>query len=223
MLLLVAIGAGGIAYSMYKDQNSLMVQTNKIMDGIPTDCYVMFPDSNDHYSKDAVATYYPSMINNINKTGIKYLYPFLRSSAFHLYLYQNCPYLDTAKNKVPEKFNQSLGTENTLIKPDNYIIDSERKEQKLFEYNIVKNPNNYTKIEHLAGNFSLNFQQVVDKLFWENATDIDYCKNPSFMKNSTLRQCTFDNSHFLVNKNTEELIGILDAPPKTNKSGKSNT
>jgi hypothetical protein len=199
---------------LYHDPNNLMVQTSKIMEGIPNHCYVSFPDMKNLNPDSAGATYYDDMIVNVFKKGIKYPYPFLRSASFQIYLFQNCPYLDHSKYQVPKQFNQSIASENMLIKPSKYLTDIEAKEQKIHDYNFKTNPQNYTTIESLSSAYSMTLPQIVDRLFWENATNFDSCINPSWRTNSEIRQCTFGHTIFLVNLQ-QQLIGILTAPPNS--------
>lgn len=196
-------------------QTNIVFQTEVFMAGVPNDCYVYFPDPKIHDPTTAQAIYYVGMMDGINKTGIKYLGPFLRSAAFQQYVFTHCEFLNmTHKYSWPQKYNSSLGSPNDIIPPSNYVINLESSEQSFMNYDFNSNPKNYTHIEQLAQDYNMTLPHVTDQLFLHNAMNIDNCKNPSWRWNSTIRQCQFHDTIYVVDKNTFDLLGIFTPPFK---------
>jgi len=219
LLTATVIGVGG--YSWYQDQHNLMVITQKTMDGIPMHCYEYFNDKSTNASNSDM-TFYPEVINSLNKTGMHNLFPFIRSASFHLYMFENCPYLNYTKyGGLPKDFNATWGTQDIRIQPTPYLVSQQQREQNMFEYDFASNKLNFNRIEYIGNQFGLTLPQVTDNLLLSNSLNFTACVNPSWKANSTVRQCNFEDSHFDLDKNTQALIGILDPPPVANTQNRA--
>lgn len=221
--IVMIVVASVAAYLLQPSEDESMAQTNVIMSGIPAQCYTYFPTgSNSSLSSNAQVAYYQSMVDGINKTGIKYLGPFLRSPAFAEWLFKNCPvYNSTNSIYTVKQFNESYAENNARIDPSPELLKAVQSEQQMLSYNYIKNPDNFTDVFQMANHFNTDLQTVSDNLFMAGALDINgittkngtangpllsECHNPSWLKNSIPRQCSIYNSTMDVNVHNQNLM-----------------
>ena len=214
--LVIIIGATFGAYFLDKWNNDIMTQTNILLSNVPTNCYTYFPQPNDTNIETGQVIYYQSVVDGINKTGEKYIGPFLRSPAFTMWLFQHCPmYNGTQSIFKTKQYNDSSADHSRLIQPSQSLIDQVKYEQAMMHYNYKQNPDNFTRIEYIASNFHQTLQSTIDNLFLAgalNITDSKQCINPSWRANSDIRQCTMFNSTFVVNLHNQNLMAIVQKP-----------
>lgn len=217
------VAASVAVYLLQSTQDDFMTQINTLMSGIPVQCYTYFPTgSNSSISSDAQVVYYQSVVDGINKTGMKYLGPFLRSPAFTEWLFQNCPvYNGTSSIYTVKQFNGSDADKNARVAPSPELIQAVKNEQNALTYNYKQNPENFTTVFDMANYFNTDPQTVSDDLFLSGALDIDgittkngttngpllsECHNPSWMKTSVPRQCSIYNSTIVVNVHNQNMM-----------------
>lgn len=211
--LLMVLGASGAAYLMNLQVNDVYYQTGEIMSHIPLDCMIYFPPDSNHTVENAQAIYYQSVVDGVNKTGVKYVGAFLRSPAFQMYLFENCHVFNGTK-KINEytSFNKSAIDMTAYSAPSKWLRDQVKVEQILHDYDYKSNPNNFSRIENVSAVYNIPLQSTIDELFLNGAVNLDDCKNPSWRINSDIRQCTWYDSHFVVMKHNQDLMAILDSP-----------
>lgn len=216
VIMIVAALLG--TYELDRSNNNIETQTDIIMSHVPADCYSFFPHKNDTNIADAQVVYYQSVVDGINKTGVKYMGSFLRSPAFTEWLFNNCPvYNATTLIYNQKQFNSSDALVSERIKPSFVLQQKVTEEQKMFDYNYNDNSNHFSRIEYIAINFNQTLQSTIDNLFLSGGLNMDdkkQCVNPSWRLDSVIRQCTMYNSTFVVNKNNQDLMTILDKPIK---------
>lgn len=213
--------------------NDIVTQTDKIMETVPMDCYLFYPDVNHKLPNSVELTYYKDIGIALNNTGIQYPATFMRSAAFHAFLIQNCPYLNQTRNITPPlDFRKDLALPNVNKTLSDAWITSVKMEQAVHNYNLEANPKNFTRIEDASSAFGMPLSQFTDQFFlpWNHILDVNKyqnttatkgelfsnfigCKNPSWRSNSDIRQCNYWNSHWIINLHTQQLMAILDAPP----------
>lgn len=217
------VAASVAAYMLQSTEDNIMTKINAVMSGIPAQCYTYFPAGTDmsQISNGQVA-YYQSMVDGINKTGIKYLGPFLRSPAFAEWLFQNCPvYNSTNSIYTVKQFNESYAENQARIDTSPELLKAVQSEQQMLSYNYIKNPDNFTDVFQMANHFNTDLQTVSDNLFMAGALNINgittkngtangpllsECHNPSWLKDSVERQCSIYNSTIVVNAHNQNLM-----------------
>lgn len=214
LILVVSSSIGAyVLEAMHKD---LMTQTDMIMSNVNPECYVYFTDKDHSKIESANVAYYKSMVDEINKTGIKYLGSFLRSPAFTEWLFQNCPlYNGTHSIYQLTNYNSSLADINSRINPSPELLQQVKIEQQFNNYNYMQNPMNFSRIEYIAQYYNQTLQSTVDNLFLSGALNFEnpnQCHNPSWRANSDIRQCSIYGSTFVVNLHNQDLMAILDKP-----------
>ena len=211
--LFMVLGASGAAFYMDLQVNDVSYITGETMSHVPLDCMIYFPPQGNHTVDSAQAIYYQNVVDGVNKTGVKYIGPFLRSPAFQEYMFTNCHVFNGTKHiNEYQTFNKSFVDVNAYSEPSDWLKNQVSIEQKLHDYNWKSNPSNYSRIEQVSYVYGINLQSTVDELFLNGALDLDKCQNPSWRDNSDIRQCTWHDSHFVVVKHNQDLLAILDKP-----------
>lgn len=211
--ILMVLGASGTAYFMDLQVNDVQYETGEIMSHVPLACMIYFPPNGNHTIDSAQAIYYQPVVDGINQTGVKYIGPFLRSPAFQMYMFENCHVFNGNKTiGYYTTFDKSAIDDKAYAAPSDWLRNQVAVEQSIHDYNFKSNPNNFNRIEDVSAFYNISLQSTVDELFLNGALDIDKCKNPSWRENSDIRQCTWNNSHFVVVKHNQDLMVILDKP-----------
>jgi hypothetical protein len=217
LLIVIGGGLGAVVLSNFH-KTDVVAETQVIMTSIPLDCYVYFSyygNGTTHQTNEqAQVVWYPPMVDSLNHTLPKNLGPFMRSPSFTVYLFNHCPFLNTTKPIIYyPKFNESLGVSNTFVHPSQYLLEKQKEQQELMNYDLFSDPKHYNRIEYLASAFNQTLPEITDELFLTGAVDMDKCTNPSWRQNSTIRECTWQNSHYVVDRHDQSLMVIVDRPP----------
>lgn len=219
--IMIICGSAG-AYFLISWNNDIMTQTGIIMSHVTPDCYVFLQNKNDTNAADAQVAYYSTMVGQINSSGVKYIGPFLRSPAFIDWLFQNCPaYNGTQSIFQLRSYNASLADQSHHIWPSVELQQKVKTEQSMLQYDYKKNADNFTNVYDIANHFKSDVQSVVDNMFLSGTLDINgmvtkdgtpngpalsECHNPSWLENSTIRQCSIYNSTIVVNKYNQDIM-----------------
>lgn len=197
--VIVIIASGIIGYILYLQANDVMYQTNIIMEKVPLHCYLFYPELKYKEASSVELTYYNDVKTALNNTGMKYVFPFMRSAAFHGYLIQHCPFLNQTKSTTPPKnFESDLAVPNITNSLSSSWLDSIKLEQDVHNYNLgprlINNTNNqlwnlyadyyndnvinskhFKKFEDGAFAFNMSLPEFNDQFFlpWNNVLDVN--------------------------------------------------
>jgi hypothetical protein len=189
--------------------------TQSTMQGVSLACYIYNdPQTNSpevkFYNQTILSIYNDKLITNPSQ--------FINQPSFQEYVFNHCPYFTGNANNVPDTFNSTLADYNHRIATPGEIIQLVSTEQKLTDYNFSAIALHNPRIESTAQFFGMDLPQVVSQLFQNKLLSMDKCINPSWNKNSTIRECVFNDSHIVVDRQGN-LMGLLDSPIV---SGKNN-
>lgn len=202
-VLVVSMMASGLLYSNYQNPTTtnsstlpISYQPYDVFSAVSPQCYVTYLNQNNTNDHRATVILYDE-----TRSGIENIMPginmtkLLTSEDTKLYLFQHCKFISDRGAKLPDKFNDTLGTQ--LPKDIQQEVFQEVQMNQATKTPIAEFAKT-NSIESIGKYYLLSYEDAVHVLMNQQVITLkDNCMPYGFAPNSTSYMCVWNGSSFM--------------------------